>query len=414
MIKVKNTHVEKIVYLLCVLTFSFYLNPNSKIQMYQIILYPLFFYVILKVVLTNTRINTKLLFFSYFYCVIFLYISIITILNGNVINIFAGIKNWFDPFIVVMMFNLLLNRNNDITFYEKIIKKIAKLVILLLCLNTIWSILTMVYGMHTINSYFWGADLALGSKANNMGRFSGIFIQPIEAGVIYSIGLILFWYLMDRNNKLNIFSLISLGLLFAGGILSVSKVFIFCGIPLFFFLTMFFLSPQKTSKVIIFVIFISTIVLYLMKVYWNGFDYFIRFFKPENNKSFLDLLTAGRFNGTDSQQFQMIKNLTWKEIIFGRGFGADTTYDSIIFYFLSVGGIVVLSIGIIYMLYLFTRAIKVNFTNKLDVFFLSVIILVILSSLGAPTFFLNRVNLLIFLLISLFQFYVNKGKGNLS
>lgn len=123
MIKVKNTHVEKIVYLLCVLTFSFYLNPNSKIQMYQIILYPLFFYVILKVVLTNTRINTKLLFFSYFYCVIFLYISIITILNGNVINIFAGIKNWFDPFIVVMMFNLLLNRNNDITFYEKIIKK---------------------------------------------------------------------------------------------------------------------------------------------------------------------------------------------------------------------------------------------------------------------------------------------------
>ncbi len=78
---------------------------------------------ILKVVLTNTRINTKLLFFSYFYCVIFLYISIITILNGNAINIFAGIKNWFDPFIVVMMFNLLLNRNNDITFYEKIIKK---------------------------------------------------------------------------------------------------------------------------------------------------------------------------------------------------------------------------------------------------------------------------------------------------
>ncbi|THE11105.1 hypothetical protein E1H99_08860, partial [Enterococcus hirae] len=383
MIKVKNSYVERLSCLLCILTFSFYLMPDIKIQFYQIILYPLSFYLIIKAILSNVLIDTRKLIYYYFYFIVFMYIFIITVIHGNTINVIPGIKNWIDPILVIIIFNIVLDKNNEENFYQTLIFKIAKIVVFLLSLNTLWSITTMFYDTTFINGFFWGAELASGSKATGMGRYSGVFIQPIEAGVVYSIGLLLFWYLLKKNNKLSLQNFVPFILIISGGLLSVSKVFIFCGLPLFVILILFFLNSKKIIKIMFFVVGAFLILSYIMSIYWNGYDYLLRFFDLKNNNSIIELLTAGRFNGRDSQQFNLIKNFSWSEMIFGRGFGADETYDSIIFYFLSVGGIIVLSLGFCYIMWLLLKAIKkIDFNKDLDVFFLFFTVLIVISSLG--------------------------------
>lgn len=409
MIKSKHSYIENICFLLCIMTFSFYLTPETKIQIYQVILYPLCFYLVSQALYNKVSFNYKSILFYYIYIFIYIYILMITLSNGN--SILAGTKNWLDPLIVLTIFNILLNENFKKICYENLIYKISKLMIFLLSINTLWSILTMFLDTSLINGFFWGADLANGSKANTMGRFSGVFIQPIEAGIIYSIGLLLFWYLLTRKRKISFGQLISFLLIISGGIFSVSKVFIFCGIPLFIVLATCFLNFSKTFKISIFIILSYIILSFYLNMYWDGFDYFLRFFDNTGNNSIIDLLTAGRFNGENSQQFMLISNFTSGELIFGRGFGADITYDSLIFYLISVGGIILLIIGITYVLFLLSKAVKnLSLKNNLDVFFLAFIFLIIASNFGAPVFFLNRINLVVFLFISLFQHYIKDVK----
>lgn len=84
-------------------------------------------------------------------------------------------------------------------------------------------------------NWFWGGEIgsSVASRAANQGRFSGVFNQPAEAGLIYSIGLSLAiwrWHWREyRPRKLAIVAV----LLVIGGLLSVSKIFLFVGLPVF-------------------------------------------------------------------------------------------------------------------------------------------------------------------------------------
>ena len=79
---------------------------------------------------------------------------------------------------------------------------------------------------------FWaqaGAATTVSESASQQGRFGGVFNQPAEAGTIYGLAALLAVYLYCRRPWILAIALTSISL---GGILSVSKIFIFAGLPL--------------------------------------------------------------------------------------------------------------------------------------------------------------------------------------
>ncbi|WBB54456.1 hypothetical protein [Verrucosispora sp. WMMD573] len=79
-------------------------------------------------------------------------------------------------------------------------------------------------------SAWWVGDTGVSTaeRATTMGRYSGIFNQPAEAGVAYSLGLIAAVYALRRQPMM----LAAAGVVLTiGGLLTASKIFLLIGLP---------------------------------------------------------------------------------------------------------------------------------------------------------------------------------------
>ncbi|RIV37836.1 hypothetical protein [Micromonospora radicis] len=141
----------------------------------------------------------------------------------------AGLDNLLLPLVVLVAGYLLAVEATDRT---RLVRVAATTLVVLLCLNTVIAYLTLV-GSNTLNEllpHFWTNDggLSTAESAATMGRYSGIFNQPAEGGVMYSLGLLAAVYLLWRRPLL----LAATGLtLTVGGLLTASKIFLLIGLP---------------------------------------------------------------------------------------------------------------------------------------------------------------------------------------
>src|SRR5699024_551510 len=77
---------------------------------------------------------------------------------------------------------------------------------------------------------FWGTgEGSVAENAMRMGRFTGIFNSPAEAGTMYSIAAVLAVWVYSHRLVI-MYCLVTLITL--GGVLSVSKVFLLIGLPI--------------------------------------------------------------------------------------------------------------------------------------------------------------------------------------
>lgn len=135
--------------------------------------------------------------------------------------------------LAAMVLSLVLMANAD---RYLLLRVVAAVTMAAMSVNSILALISVWTDITWLLHWFWTNEVsaadAVMSPPETMGRFSGIFVMPAQAGAAYGIALLAaIWLLRDHTAWLvSVVSLIVLG-----GILSVSKIFLLVALPLAIF-----------------------------------------------------------------------------------------------------------------------------------------------------------------------------------
>lgn len=297
------------------------------------------------------------------------------------------------PVIALLSFPALLSRTPHATLYSTLsvagCAGVASLAALgALASPRILEILTL--WVRTEDDSVW-------TQARDIGRFSGIFNQPLEAGVFYSVALmaLAFCWKHAQVNKLLLLGILML--ILAGGGLSLSKNFIVVGIVcsaalaiwigvIPFWLVFAIALPTLIIVPPLFVRYNPDYVDSLVALYYTG--------------GLFSALTAGRFGQADSQVSILFQSLfevgDWP---LGRGLGSHLPLDNGFLEFFYQGGIVALGGFVMALLALLIHGWRHRATDQ-GRFLVMLVLFTIGASLGGPAFTANRANIALLLLIA--------------
>jgi len=404
--------------IILVSAFTPYISPTSGIKGDNIIIY-LFASLALVILITRQKFmfNKNLTIIFVIWVSVFIFLFTRTIFGGGFISsyaLIAEIKNFSQPVAIMFIFLVMFFREK-FEYIDLLLKRASIVLIFLLNINTIWIFLGMSFDLLNINQYFV-REVALKAAGNN--RFSGFFNQPMEAGIAYSVGLFSWMYLVSKKHiNVKMKYVIMLALIFVGGIVSVSKIFIFGGIGIFFLNLIFRKNFLKKSKnLFLWIPIIIPISVTYLSNNWQGGSYFNRLFMFENIKEqgFINLITAGRFGGESSQQKKLM-GMIWESSPFiGQGMGSQKIYDSAFFHFFSSGGLIALSMYILVIFYLIVISLNFfiyNYIREEAVYFFNIVAIIILASFGSPILTINRASVIIWVFVALLLLYINKRKS---
>ncbi|MCG5444979.1 hypothetical protein NIE79_003422 [Micromonospora sp. NIE79] len=142
-------------------------------------------------------------------------------------DLVAGLDNLILPFAVVAVVAMLVGVGAD---PARMLRAVCTVTVLAMALNAIIAITSAAGVENDLLAQFrgYGEAESVADRAEQLGRYSGIFNQPAEAGVLYSMAVLAALYLYQRHvAKLAAVLLI----LTVGGVLSVSKIFLLAGVP---------------------------------------------------------------------------------------------------------------------------------------------------------------------------------------
>lgn len=406
-------------YLLIVSAFGMYIGGGLRLE--HMVLYPsaiLFFFL---AVLKEKKIMKNYALVCGLWFVSTIIIGMVTLgkYDGQteITVILADVESFIQPLVLMSLFIFVpfVQKKEEISIQ---LQKASKVLIFMLILNTFFIFASILTDTTKIGNLFWGSggeDWSVASLSMTNGRYSGIFNQPMEAGIMYSIGLLTWLYLADKMRKMNFKYILALLLMITGGLVTVSKIFLFGGLFLFFIGVLL----NKTMWRLIFtltfwsVLFGFSAYYFLLKT-WIGLDYLLRFFG--SNENIVYLISAGRYGGAQAQQANYF-NEVWKESpLFGNGLGVTPVYDSAFFSFFATGGILNLALYIliiIILLYMGIKFMQQNGSKSEFKLYLGLVLLIIGASLGSPILTLNRVAIVLWVFLGfLFQFiHIEKIKS---
>lgn len=195
---------------------------------------------------------------------------------------------------------------------------------------------------------FWGTgEGSVAENAIRMGRFTGIFNSPAEAGAMYSVAAVLAVWVYSRRLVI-MYCLVTL--ITIGGMLSVSKVFLLIGLPIMLLLLL--AIQQGINRVIVGVVFFVVGVLLLSSTFiqnWAGYDYMMRLLEVPPNQSAVEFYTAGRWNEDANMMNVMGSILALSPLVGVGAAGLQVPYDSQWTEVMVYGGILgVLSIVVVF------------------------------------------------------------------
>lgn len=149
----------------------------------------------------------------------------------------AGIDNWALPLALIVLTAFWCERVDSRT----IATVVCVVVVAVMVFNAGLSFVTRINGSYSLTpwvEFFWTrADeggTAVATNALGNERYTGLFNQPTEAGICYSLALLALAYLarLGRRSHALLVTLAAAALT-VGGLLAVSKVVLFGGVPLF-------------------------------------------------------------------------------------------------------------------------------------------------------------------------------------
>lgn len=394
-----------------------------NLRLDQFFIYSSFIFLIIKSPKSTFAFNRNLLLFTTPFVFMAIYSTVISIINldqTSIKNILSGLENFIQPAVLFLILNFLYLQQNK----SEIIKNLHLIfdtLVLLLCLNSLFMILSVYYDYSNIYNLF-KPNQAFVKDTTHLVRQSGIFDQPVESGLIYSIALILWLYLSALKYKIktsvSIFEMTKLFLIVSGGLISISKTFLFVGSPLFFLMCLFF--SKSKGKILQFAAIFSFSIFFLLSVApWPGSSMFLGYFTPKNytTDSALSILSGSRYNLSASSgngitfQSGILDNSVdiYQKHFFGKGITKYMALDNGLLEFFSYAGLLgVLSfLYLIFLIFFTTRRLH-HIDKKMAIYIFAISVLIVVANLGSPVFTMNRVSIPIWITFFTISTYLDK------
>jgi hypothetical protein len=310
-------------------------------------------------------------------------------------SLLAGLDNVLLPIAVVLIVLGLcaLGANPRL-----LLDRVALVVVLVMAVNVALAIAALNFGWGY--PAFWSSEADGRSTALNAldnGRSSGLLNQPAEGGLMYGLALLCAIYLWgDRTKRLLLVSAV----LIIGGVLTVSKVFLFCAAPIALW-QLLRISKRRGERTGIFLVAGGLVIVAaaagaLPELPGTGQ---FRQLIPKLGGSWLSSLTASRL-GETSTLGPVIDQVQASAPFFGFGAaGLKVPYDSGFIEALIIAGFTGV---VVYMLTLTAmwRG-RLRMKGRLRWLYVSIVLLLVGGSVGIPALTVNRCSTIVWLVITL-------------
>ena len=342
--------------------------------------------------------------------IICVFVAAVTLLLRNYQStrqMLGAAENYLQPIAIVTIVGTTIAGRSD-TDLRHLAIRLINVYLVLLMMNTVIAVgalSTTLTGrgelVLRLLGPFWGhgdsEGLTTAEKALAVFRFSGVFDQPFEAGLHHSFGLLLAVFVIRLENRSpGNRDYVRLLVVAAGGLLSLSKVIIFGGLPflLVYLLWEKWLGRMLRSKVVIAVMVAAVAAGGVLLSWWID-----RLKILWSSTNLIKVLIGTRLGGEDSTAVRLAGEVLDSSPILGLGFGAFTTYDNAYLEYWAQGGVFAL---LLYMMILATlaRASVLQRSAPAGRFYTMVTILVALAGIGAPVLTANRFTVVFWMLMT--------------
>jgi hypothetical protein len=313
-------------------------------------------------------------------------------------GLFSNIDNLLEPVLLMFVFSYFLDKSFD----ESDFNILLNLIVVTSVIAGLISILTIFIDLEFILKFFV-TDIAgedsLWKQVFSLGRYTGFFSQPLEAGIFFTGSLFSLIYLKKTYFIKNWVFCFSFIVIIIAGAISISKNFYLLGIVMAFILygqLSHWTIKRYLTFVLFFFGFLTIILLYFILDFGN---YLNSLFSLYESDGFISAITAGRFGGSGNTDVEILFNKFINEGFFmGFGLGTHLPLDNGFLEYAYQGGFFALLGYLLFLLYGIKIALC-KYQKAYAKFLLILIVYVFLSSIGGPVITANRANVIFIFLI---------------
>jgi hypothetical protein len=271
------------------------------------------------------------------------------------------------------------------------------------CLAWLWvcgiaaivAIASIYVDLSAVLGHFWSSDsTSVAALAYSQGRTTGVFNQPAEAGAAFSIALLASWRVSGCQGVRPKLHGVATALVLIAGVLSVSKVFLLLGLPLWIWLTatrngLPMRRRGRAASLVVAVVMACVVVAVVFArsgagtqigLSWGGLD-----------KGPVSALSGGRLGGGGGSLASVQTLVLHSSPIFGFGLGGlDMAYDASHVEILAHAGVVGVLLYVALLLGL-GRTVLTLPRSPDRIFAQSLLLLAALGGMGLPILTANRV-----------------------
>ncbi|MEW1585055.1 hypothetical protein AB0283_06355 [Micromonospora vinacea] len=312
-------------------------------------------------------------------------------------DVVAGFDNIVLPLVVVAVVAMLVGAGAD---PARMLRAVCTVTVLAMAANALMAVSSAAGVESDLLARFrlFGEGESVADRAEQLGRYSGIFNQPAEAGVLYSVAVLAALYLYQRQvGKLAVMLL----LLSVGGVLSVSKIFLLVGAPIAIAYVILASGRRRrlSAAAVASIAAWFTADAYLDQ--WDGQRFAMRLLPGSGGDDQLGLYTAGRVGGQSSLQ-QAVDVMTALSPASGMGFGGlRVAYDNGWVEALVVAGVIGVVLHTAVLAALAIGWLRTRNHRPESAFTGALILMLIGASTGVPALTANRCATIVWLLLGL-------------
>lgn len=282
---------------------------------------------------------------------------------------------------------------------QAVLKLVCKMLAVIMAANGVLAVISTRVDISDALRPFWtagGGEFTVAENAAALGRFTGIFNQPAEAGILYGLAGIAAIYVW-RNRPVLAVALVCFIAL--GGLISVSKVFIFGGLPA---IVIAWFGGQRRPSMLVgaaaFAVAVVGVIQSGLLSEWTGANYLARLFGGSDGE-FLNLYSAGRFSAESTLTEVSSAVLAYSPVSGVGAAGWTVPYDGAIAESLIVGGLIGTALYMVVLIRLFVVAKRQS--KSLRLFALLFAFIVVSGAFGFSPLTANRVSTITWMLIAL-------------
>lgn len=272
------------------------------------------------------------------------------------------------------------------------LRSLVRLVIRLAAVAGAYSLLSVVANVAAIQNFYVAGDLeqSVWFQAYSIHRYTGFFNQPMEAGVYFSVALLLWLHQMITSPNGRRRGLLICGaLILAGGMLSLSKNFTVLGLGMVAYV-MYCHGRRRIfwGSVLIGVALVGAGVVMMAA----DSAYLESYVTLYDQGGFFYALSAGRFGETESPMKALIAQYIDQGFWTGLGMGSEQTFDSGYLEYFYQGGFASGLLYAAFFVYFASRGWKCRRLIE-GRMLLALSVYALLCSLGGAMLALNRANI---------------------